>query len=94
MLQSNDEQEMAQDLALAKEKNVSAWNDASRSIFLLDEQSQKIEELSEQLRQLKAYYSKSNDSNSSKSEVCSDQGPVTESAEPKIQTNVSQSQEK
>ncbi len=46
-----------QELAFAKEKSASAWNEASKSIFLLDEQSQKIEELSDQMKDLKAYYS-------------------------------------
>ena len=50
-------QQTMQELALAKEKSTSAWDEASKSIFLLDEQSQKIEELSDQMKELKAYYS-------------------------------------
>ncbi len=52
-------QETVQELAFAKEKSAAAWNEASKSIFLLDEQSQKIEELSDQMKDLKAYYSMS-----------------------------------
>jgi len=48
-----------QELALAKEKCTSAWNEASKSIFLLDEQSQKIEELCDQMKELKANHSTS-----------------------------------
>ncbi len=54
---SDKSQETLQQLALAKEKSVSAWDEASKSIFLLDEQSQKIEELSDQMKDLKSYYS-------------------------------------
>jgi hypothetical protein len=50
-------QETLQELALAKEKSVSAWDEASKSMFLLDEQSQKIEELSDQMKDLKSFYS-------------------------------------
>jgi hypothetical protein len=50
-------QETIQELKIAKEKNVSAWNEASKSIFLLDEQSQKIEELSNQMMELKSHHS-------------------------------------
>ena len=46
-----------QELGLAKEKSASAWSEVSKSIFLLDEQSQKIEELSDQMKELKAYHS-------------------------------------
>ena len=55
----NDAQETMQELALAKEKCTSAWNEASKSIFLLDEQSQKIEELCDQMKELKANHSTS-----------------------------------
>lgn len=54
-----DVQETMQELALAKEKCTSAWNEASKSIFLLDEQSQKIEELCDQMKELKANHSTS-----------------------------------
>jgi hypothetical protein len=55
----NDVQETMQELALAKEKCTSAWNEASKSMFLLDEQSQKIEELCDQMKELKANHSTS-----------------------------------
>ena len=48
-----------QELQLSKEKCKSAWNEASKSIFLLDEQSQKIEELCDQMKELKANHSMS-----------------------------------
>ena len=48
-----------QELVLAKEKSASAWNEASKSMYLLDEQSQKIEELSDQMKELKSFYSTS-----------------------------------
>ena len=54
---AHESQETLQELALAKEKSVSAWDEASKSIFLLDEQSQKIEELSDQMKDLKSFYS-------------------------------------
>jgi hypothetical protein len=49
-------QETQHELSLAKEKCESAWNEASKSIFLLDEQSKKIEELSDHMKELKEYY--------------------------------------
>ena len=54
-----DFQETMQELVLAKEKSASAWNEASKSMYLLDEQSQKIEELSDQMKELKSFYSTS-----------------------------------
>ena len=54
-----DVQETMKELALAKEKCTSAWNEASKSIFLLDEQSQKIEELCDQMKELKSNHSTS-----------------------------------
>ncbi len=49
-------QETQHELSLAKEKSESAWNEAAKSIFLLDEQSKKIEELSDHMKELKEYY--------------------------------------
>ena len=54
-----DVQETMQELQLSKEKCTSAWNEASKSIFLLDEQSQKIDELCDQMKELKANHSMS-----------------------------------
>lgn len=54
---SSNFQETLQELASAKDKSACAWNEASKSMFLLDEQSLKIEELSDQMKELKTFYS-------------------------------------